>query len=223
MQPIGHVRTCYPEKFGVPRQAGLVPSATGRLTFEREFGREEALRGLEGFSHLWLTFLFHLVAEEETRLSVRPPRLGGNERVGVFATRSPFRPNRIGLSAVRLLGIGEDGEGCPALELGGVDLVDGTPVLDVRPYLPYADAIPGADGGFAGESPASVPVVIDSKCEEAFAALPAAVQQLVRETLALDPRPRYQTEDERSYVTAIAEGQVKWCFRGGTVHITAIF
>ena len=222
IRPIGHVRTCYPEKFGVPRQAGLVPAATGELVFEPGFRKEEAVRGLEGFSHLWLTFVFHLVPDEEPRLSVRPPRLGGNERVGVFATRSPFRPNKIGLSAVRLLGICHEGAEAPVLQLGGVDLVDGTPVLDVRPYLPYADAIPDAEGGFAGAAPAKVPVVVDPACEEAFGELPGALRELVLATLALDPRPGYHDEEGRPYTAAFADRQVTWAFGEGKVRILAI-
>lgn len=222
MRPIGRVRTCYPEKFGVPRQAGLAPSATAELYFEPEFQREEAVRGLEGFSHVWLTFLFHLVPEEETRLSVRPPRLGGNERLGVFATRSPFRPNRLGLSVVRVTGIRTDDKCGPVLELSGIDLVDGTPILDVRPYLPYADALPNAVGGFASGAPERVPVEVEAGCVDAFAALPEVSRRVVRETLALDPRPRYHDEGDRDYVTAILDHEVVWCFREGKVFIRAI-
>ena len=207
MRPIGWVESCFQEKFGTPRQSGLVPEARGRIVFDREVP-EEACRGLEDFSHLWIVFLFDQVGEKETRWLVRPPRLGGNEKKGVFATRSPFRPNRIGLSLVALEKVGE---GC--LEVGGLDVVDGTPVLDVKPYLPYAEALPEASGGFAGEAPQKLPVDF---CEEVREMLNDDQKEMVAGILAVDPRPAYHG-DERLYGCGIAGLEVGWQVVGGRV------
>ena len=149
MRAIARVHSDFPSKFGVPRQSGLVEDLTSTLVFEPEFRSEDALRGLEGFSHLWLVWVFHQAAQRDWSPTVRPPRLGGNARMGVFATRSPFRPNPIALSAVRLDGVERTEAWGTVLRLRGADLVDGTPVLDVKPYLPYADCVPDALGGFA--------------------------------------------------------------------------
>jgi tRNA-Thr(GGU) m(6)t(6)A37 methyltransferase TsaA len=223
MRPIGTVRSCYPEKFGVPRQSGLVPSATAELIFTKACRRAEAVRGLEGFSHLWLVFVFDQVSEDETRLSVRPPRLGGNEKLGVFATRSPFRPNRIGLSVVRLEGVDEGGEEGPVLRLSGVDLVDGTPILDVKPYVPYADALPEAVGGFANEAQDKIPVTIGAECRNTYDSLPEAQQTLICETLSLDPRPSYRSaEDDRLYHILVSEFEVAWRRLPEVVEVVAI-
>ena len=159
IRPVGIVRSCFGGKFAVPRQPGLCPSAWGELVFEPEFRQPEALRGIEGFSHLWLIFGFHLTADAGWHPTVRPPRLGGNERVGVFASRSTFRPNGLGLSLVRLEGVEVREKEGSVLLLGGVDLVDGTPVYDVKPYLPYAESLPDAAGGFAAEEPRRVEVL----------------------------------------------------------------
>ena len=152
MEAIGYIRTPFREKFGVPRQPGLATAAQGVLELAPPFDRPESLEGLEGFSHVWLLWRFHLAVRksEDWSPTVRPPRLGGNRRLGVFATRSPFRPNPLGLSAVRLLAV--ERRAC-RLVLGGVDLVDGTPVFDIKPYAPYTDSIPDAAGGFADASP----------------------------------------------------------------------
>lgn len=224
MQPVAHLRGCYPEKFGVPRQAGLVASARGTLVFEEEFRRAEAVRGLEGFSHLWLVFVFDQVKPGEVRLSVRPPRLGGNEKLGVFATRSPFRPNRIGISAVKLEGIVWDGEEAPVLELSGIDLVDGTPILDVKPYVPYADAITGADGAFANQPPDRIEVIVGAGTTGKFESLDGELQSLIRETLSLDARPAYHTERdaERVYHLCVADVEVDWVVLEGTCRIVGL-
>ena len=208
--PIGRVITCYPDKFGVPRQPGLVPSALGRLVFEPAYRRPEAVRGLEGFSHVWLVFLFDRVANDEVRLSVRPPRLGGNEKRGVFATRSPFRPNRIGLSVCRLEGVEVEGDDAPVLLLSGVDLVDGTPVLDVKPYLPYADRVEEASGAFADERPASLDVRIAEVAREHFEGLGANQRKVIVETLSWDARPAYHGEPGRRYYLRIEELDLAW-------------
>lgn len=211
IRPVATLRTCYPQKFGTPRQSGLVPAAWGEVVFEPAFRRPEAVRGLEGFSHLWLITLFHEVPEEAVKLSVRPPRLGGNERVGVFASRSPFRPNRLALSVVKLERV-DAAE--PRLYVSGVDLVDGTPVVDIKPYLPYADSIPGATGGFAGSAPEPVGVVWKS-----LPAMPENERLLIEQSLALQPQPAYQAESGREYGTEIAGWNIRWIMSGGEAQI----
>ena len=189
MRPIGRIESCFGEKFGTPRQSGLVPGARGRVVFSKDVP-PGACRGLEEFSHVWIVFLFDQVREEETRWFVRPPRLGGNEKKGVFATRSPFRPNRIGLSLVALESVGDE-----ALEVSGLDLVDGTVVLDIKPYLPYVEALPEAVGGFAKEAPVALQVDFS---EEARRGLNEKEMVLISQVLSVDPRPAYH-DDERIY------------------------
>lgn len=207
MRPIGRVESCFGEKFGTPRQSGLVPEARGRVVFDSDVP-VESCRGLEGFSHLWLVFLFDQVAVEETRWLVRPPRLGGNDKMGVFATRSPFRPNRIGLSLVALEGVGEG-----FLEVSGLDVVDGTPVLDVKPYLPFVEALPEAAGGFAGEAPSRMPVDFFDEVRDL---LNEDERAMVAGVLAVDPRPAYH-DDERVYVCRIAGREIGWQVTEGRV------
>lgn len=211
VQPIAVLRTCYPQKFGTPRQSGLVPVAWGEVVFEPAFRRPEAVRGLDGFSHLWLITVFHEVPEDATGLTVRPPRLGGNERVGVFASRSPFRPNRLALSVVKLERI--DAEE-PRLFVSGVDLVDGTPVIDIKPYLPYADCLPQATGGFAGAAPEPVNVVW-----QAAPPSPAADRLLIEQSIALQPQPAYQNDSQREYAADFATWAVRWTVADGTATI----
>ena len=177
LQVIARLRSPYGSKFGVPRQSGLTPAVVSRLVFEPPFRSRDCLRGIEGFSHLWLIWQFSENADRGWSPTVRPPRLGGNERVGVFATRSPFRPNPLGLSCVRLLGVDWETPEGPVLRLGGADLTDGTPVYDIKPYLPYADSIP----------------------EAVKAALSPEEWEALAETLAWDPRPSYQRDPERVY------------------------
>ncbi len=208
MKPIGRVESCFGEKFGTPRQSGLVPEARGRIVFSKEVPAG-ACRGLEEFSHIWIVFLFDQVEETDTRWLVRPPRLGGNEKKGVFATRSPFRPNRIGLSLVTLNAVHDD-----ALEVGGLDLVDGTAVLDLKPYLPYAEAIPGATGGFAKEAPVLLEVRFS---DEIRSEVSDDQMVLIRQILAVDPRPAYHDDDERIYGCLIDGRNVKWQVREGRV------
>jgi tRNA (adenine37-N6)-methyltransferase len=206
MTPIATLSTCYPQKFTVPRQSGLVPSAWGRVVLAPEYRREEAVRGLEGFSHIWLITLFHQVKEDAIGLTVRPPRLGGNERLGVFATRSPFRPNRIALSVVKLDRVVLEGPEAPWLEVSGVDLVDGTPVLDIKPYVPYADSLPDAIGGFADHAPA--PVEVSWACR--IPAMAEHRRQLIEQSLAQQPQPAYQATAEREYAARIGDHEVRW-------------
>lgn len=207
MKPIGVVESCFGGKFGTPRQSGIVESARGRIVFSDEVD-DEACRGLEEFSHLWLVFLFDQVDEEEARWLVRPPRLGGNEKKGVFATRSPFRPNRIGLSLVKFESIGEG-----SLEVSGLDLVDGTPILDVKPYLPYVEAVPDAKGGFAEAAPVRMEVVFQ------FDDLEGGDRRLISEALSLDPRPAYHDDPERIYGCLLAGYEVKWRAEEGKIKV----
>lgn len=202
---IARLRTCYTDKFGVPRQSGLAPSAWGIIEFEPAYRRAEAVRGIEEFSHLWLITQFHLVGEEPTALTVRPPKLGGNERRGVFATRAPFRPNRLTLSVVKLDRVELEGAAAPRLFVSGVDLVDGTPVLDIKPYVRYADSVPEARSGFADIPPP--PVAVAWECESSA---PAGVRRIIDESLGQQPQPAYHDQPTREYATEIAGWRVRW-------------
>lgn len=217
IQPIARVVSPYREKFGVPRQPGLVPAARGYLEMLPDFARPEAFEGIEGFSHLWVIFGFHGCGEK-SRLRVRPPRLGGNEEMGVFATRSPFRPNNLGLSVLAFEGLELTGSGL-RLAVSGLDMVDGTPVYDIKPYVPYTDSQREAAGGFATGAPqAKLQVVFSQRAEEGLAGLEsgAALRELIRQTLALDPRPAYrQKEDERVYGMQVSGYDVRWRVQSG--------
>jgi len=202
---IATLRTCYTDKFGVPRQSGLVPSAWGIVEFESAYRRAEAVRGIEAFSHLWLITRFHLVMEEPTSLTVRPPRLGGNERRGVFATRSPFRPNRLTLSVVKLDRVDWEGDLAPRLLVSGVDLVDGTPIFDIKPYVRFADSLPEARSGFADEQPLHSPVTWLAE-----SSVPEEVKIIIDQTLAQQPQPAYHDDSDREYATEIAGWRVTW-------------
>ncbi|WP_318437501.1 tRNA (N6-threonylcarbamoyladenosine(37)-N6)-methyltransferase TrmO [Photobacterium leiognathi] len=192
IDPIGIIHSPYKEKFAVPRQSGLVPSARSEIILQGDANSLEAVRGIEQFSHLWLLFLFDQNLEAGWRPTVRPPRLGGNERIGVFASRATFRPNGIGMSAVELKGVRHE-NGNVIIELGGVDLVDGTPIVDIKPYIPYSDSLPQAQGGFASNAPDLMPVCFS---ETALNQLPsknkAYYQTVISEVLAQDPRPAYK-------------------------------
>jgi tRNA (adenine37-N6)-methyltransferase len=220
---IGVVRSCFGDKFAVPRQPGLCPSAWGELVFDPSFRSAEAVRGLEGFSHVWLVFGFHLTAGDGWHPTVRPPRLGGNERVGVFASRSPFRPNSLGLSVVRLEGIELQGADGPVLLLGGIDLTDGTPVFDVKPYVPYCDAVPDARGGFAVAAPELLDVVVADEVAAAFAELSPRAQAVIRECLAQDPRPAVHGDQPgRTYGALLCGRDVKFQISGRRCTIVAL-
>ena len=216
---IGRIRTCYGEKFGVPRQSGLVDEAWGELVFEPKFRNPDALRGLDGFSHVWLVFVFHQVVQNEWKATVRPPRLGGNKRVGVFASRSPFRPNPIGLSSVKIDQIDYTHPDGPILKLKGVDLVDGTPILDIKPYIPYADSLPDATAGFAPDAPVLLEVAWQN---EAATEITPEIRALIEATLAVDPRPAYQSDNNREYGCLISGYNVQWKVKQGTVLIQEI-
>ena len=218
IRPIARYEGDLKEKFGAPRQAGVVPELEGRVIFEPAYRDPEALRGLEGFSHLWLIWQFsgNLREEGDWSPTVRPPRLGGNARMGVFATRSPFRPNALGLSCVRLLGIEKDPELGTVLRVGGADLMDGTPIFDVKPYVPYADAHPEALSGFAPDPGRTLEVVFLPGTEEK---IPAEKREALRGVLANDPRPRYQADPERVYGLRFGERNVRFTVDGGVLTV----
>ncbi|KTS70769.1 S-adenosylmethionine-dependent methyltransferase RcsF [Pseudomonas oryzihabitans] len=208
--PIGHVRSCFKEKFAIPRQPALAPAARGVLELLPPFDRPEAVQGLEQVSHVWLLFLFHQALESEPRLRVRPPRLGGNRYLGVFATRATHRPNGIGQSVVRLDGI-EPGR----LLLSGLDLLDGTPVLDIKPYVPYADSPLGAHNAIAEAPPPALPVSWEAAARQQAAAhgqrLGEPLVELIEQCLAQDPRPAYQQPaPERRYGVRLWDVEVQW-------------
>ena len=220
---IAVVRSCFGGKFATPRQPGLCPSAWGELVFREDYRSREAIRGIEGFSHLWLIFGFHETAGKGWRPTVRPPRLGGDKRVGVFASRSTFRPNGLGLSLVRLEGVRDDPGLGPVLELGGLDLIDGTPVYDIKPYLPYAEAPAGASGGYAGGAPATLPVVVEDEAAAAFAGLGERARAVVLEALAQDPRPAVRAgEEERVFGADLCGCEVRFRIGGGMCRVVEI-
>ena len=214
MNVIAHIETPFKEKFGVPRQAGLV-DYEARIVFQPQYRVAEAVRGLEEFDYLWLIWQFHLAEREEWSPTVRPPRLGGNRRVGVFATRSPFRPNPIGLSSVRLLRV----DSGPVLVVSGADLVDGTPILDIKPYITYADSHPDARSGFATQAPLTLQVNIPQALQRR---LPISILQPLRDAIALDPRPHYQQDPDREYTFSFDRYEVRFRVDGNTATITNI-
>lgn len=218
--PIAYVRSDFPEKFGIPRQSRLVEELTATIIFEPEFQNPDALRGLEGFSHIWLIWEFSKSAGTPWSPTVRPPRLGGNVRMGVFATRSPFRPNPLGLSSVRLERMEHTAEWGTVLRIRGADLMDGTPVYDIKPYLPYVDAIPEAAGGFARE-PASEKLTVDCPLE-LLERLPEEKQKALLSVLALDPRPPYHHDPERIYNLDFAGVTVRFRVEGERMNVLAI-
>ena len=217
MHVVARIRSDFPAKFGIPRQSGLVEDLRARVVFEPEYRSPDALRGLEGFTHIWLIWQFSENLREGWSPTVRPPRLGGNERMGVFATRSPFRPNPIGLSCVRLLGIAADPEVGHVLEVAGADLMDGTPILDIKPYIPYADCIPQARGGFAAvPAGAELTVHIPPELAEIF---PAERLEALQGVLAQDPRPRYQHDPERIYGFTFAGYEIRFRVEGDALTV----
>jgi len=213
IEPIGVIRSCYKEKFGIPRQAGLVETARARIVLFPLFGRDELLKDLEQFSHIWVQFYFHGVSAEGWKATVRPPGLGGRRRVGVFASRSPHRPNHIGLSAVRLLDIDIREDGAHLLVAGG-DFLDDSPVLDIKPYLVYSDCLADARSGYADTARSSMRVVFSEQAEEFCAAYYHAMQRdlrgLIIETLSEDPRPASQRSREKHFGMRLWDVNVRW-------------
>ena len=218
--PIAHIRTDFTEKFGIPRQAGRIDALKGVIVFEPQFRNPEALRGIEDYSHLWLIFDFSLAHRDNWSPTVRPPRLGGNTRVGVFATRSPFRPNPIGMSCVRLERTEVTANEGTVLHVSGVDLLDGTPILDIKPYIPYTDCRTDATGSFAEvHKDDALQVVIPP---EYLSQIPEGKREAVIACLADDPRPSYQDDPERIYSMRFAGMDIHFCVNNDTVTVNGI-
>ena len=197
MKIIARIKSEFPEKFGIPRQSGLVSSLKAQIIFEEEYRSVDAVRGLDEFSHLWIIWQFSKAVRDTWSPTVRPPRLGGNKRIGVFATRSPFRPNAIGLSSVKIEKIDLDGENAPVIHVSGADLMDGTPIFDIKPYLAYTDAHPDAVGGFTENvADRRLKVEFDGELENA---VPNEIKTALCDLLAEDPRPSYQNDSQRVY------------------------
>lgn len=221
LRPIAHIRTDFATKFGVPRQSGLVPALTARVVFEPEYRSADALRGIEGYSHLWLLWRFSAAVRDGTfSPTVRPPRLGGNERVGVFASRSPFRPNGIGLSCVTLSGVEYNVPEGPVLLVGGADLMDGTPILDVKPYVPYADCRPEATGGFTDSVTARTVRCIFPP--ELLEKVPPDKREALIGVLEQDPRPSYQDDPERVYGFGFAGREIRFRVENGVLTVLSV-
>lgn len=220
MNVIARIQSAFPEKFGIPRQSGLVEQLQARIVFEPEYRNADALRGLEEFSHLWLIWEFSEAKRETWSPTVRPPRLGGNQRMGVFATRSPYRPNPVGLSCVRLERVELTDELGPVIHVRGADLMDGTPIYDIKPYIPYADCHPDAVGGFASDRPqARLQVDIP---QEFSSVIPAEVLAALRGVLEQDPRPAYQKDPERVYGLAFAGMEVRFRVEGELLRVCGL-
>ncbi|MCL6417018.1 tRNA (N6-threonylcarbamoyladenosine(37)-N6)-methyltransferase TrmO [Aestuariirhabdus sp. Z084] len=218
-EPIGIIHSCFRQKFGIPRQPGLVRAARGQLELLPPYNRREALTGLEGFSHLWIHFIFHQTMDEGWRPTIRPPRLGGKKRIGVFATRSTHRPNPLGMSVVRLENILEQ-DGRLLLEISGIDLLDQTPVVDIKPYLPYADIISDASGGFAPEPGAQTAVTFTEEalaiCQQYEQQQGRQLQLLIQQILSQDPRPAYLNKNnERSFGMSLWDLNIRWRIETG--------
>ena len=220
MPYIAHIETDFATKFGVPRQSGVVPQVRATVVFEPAYRNPDALRGIEGFSHLWLVWHFHQVQQDGWSPTVRPPRLGGNTRMGVFATRSPYRPNPIGLSSVKLEGVDLHTPLGPVLYVSGADLMNGTPILDVKPYLAYTDSHPDATGGFvAGLSDRSLAVNCPDRLLEG---VDSTLREPLLAVLAHDPRPTYQQDSDRVYGMDFGGYQVKFTVTDGTLTVQSL-
>jgi len=211
IRPIAHMRSDFSTKFGIPRQSGLVEQLRSTIVFTPEFREPEALRGIEGFSHLWIIWQFSEAVRTDWSPTVRPPRLGGNSRMGVFATRSPFRPNNLGLSCVRLLGVEQTKDSGTVLHVGGADLMDGTPIFDIKPYIPYSDSRPGASGGFtdtAGE------FLLDVEFpSELLEMLTEGKREAAIGVLSHVPRPSYKKDSDRIYGLTFGGYNIRFCVK----------
>ena len=220
IRPIATMRSDFPTKFGIPRQSGLVQELRSTIIFEPEFRNADALRGIEGYSHLWLIWQFSEAVRTEWSPTVRPPRLGGNTRMGVFATRSPFRPNNLGLSSVKLLGVEHTEQYGTVLHVGGADLMDGTPIFDIKPYIPYSDCHEDAVGGFtdtAGEFLLQVDFPADL-----LAQLPQDKQEAAIGILSHDPRPSYQRKPDRVYGISFAGYDIRFMVKDDLLTVIAV-
>ena len=220
LKVIAHIHTAFPTKFGIPRQSGLVDSLRGEVIFTPEYRSADAVRGLEDFSHIWLVWQFSGAVREGWSPTVRPPRLGGNTRMGVFATRSPFRPNPLGLSSVRLEGIEMRPELGPVLLVRGADLMDGTPIYDIKPYLPYADCHADASAGFTAQT---VRHQLRVECAPAlWDAVPGLDREALTGVLAQDPRPSYQHDPARVYGMSFGDAEVRFSVDGDVLTVVSI-
>ena len=221
LRVIAHIHSDFPQKFGIPRQSGLADALESRIVFESAYRNPDAFRGIEQFSHLWLIWEFSLAARDTFSPTVRPPRLGGNTRVGVFATRSPFRPNPLGLSCVRLERVEMDEQLGPVLIVRGADLLDGTPIYDVKPYLPYVDSHPDACGGFT-EQTQHYALTVDFPAE-LLSRIPATKQKALLQVLSQDPRPSYQDDPQRVYGMSFAGWEIKFTVAAGVLRVQDVF
>ncbi len=225
MQTIGRVHSCFREKFGIPRQPGLVMEARAEIEVLPPFDRDEAFIGLESFSHIWVIFVFHQCLRQNWKATVRPPRLGGNQRVGVFASRSTFRPNPLGLSVVKLDGMTRR-QGHLYLQISGMDLLDETPVLDIKPYLTYADSLPHAVSGYAPQAPEPVCQLLfsaeaEAQCQQYAQDYPQ-LRMLIENLLRLDPRPAYRTQtgaEGEAYAMRLLDFDLKWEVRDSKIYV----
>ena len=220
IQAIARMRSDFPTKFGIPRQSGLVEELRSTIVFEPEYRNPDTLRGIEGFSHLWLIWQFSEAVRKDWSPTVRPPRLGGNTRMGVFATRSPFRPNSLGLSCVRLLGVEDTAEFGTVLHVGGADLMDGTPIFDIKPYIAYGDAHPDAVGGFTDHADDFLLEVVFP--DELLKRIPTAKRQALLGVLSHDPRPSYQRDANRVYGLSFAGFNIRFSVSDGVLTVTEI-
>lgn len=220
IKPIARIHTDFSEKFGVPRQAGLAPSLTGKIVFESEYRNIRAVKELDGFSHIWLIWEFSQCTDSKFSPTVRPPRLGGNRRVGVFASRSPFRPNRLGLSCVKIEKIDTDCENAPIITVSGVDMTDGTPIYDIKPYIPIADCIPTASEGYTAQTKE---YKISVSCDEnLLSIIPENKRQALLELLSNDPRPAYNDEDGKEYGVTFAGFNIRFKYENNSLSVTQI-
>ena len=220
MKTIAHIHTEFPTKFGIPRQSGIIPSLQGRIVFEPEYRNADAVRGLEAFSHIWLLWEFSEAVRDSWSPTVRPPRLGGNVRKGVFATRSPFRPNPIGLSSVRLEKMEIDPQLGPVLYVSGADMMDGTPIYDIKPYIAYTDSHPDAVSGFAS-IPAEYLLDVDFP-DALLQRIPESQRESLIDVLAHDPRPQYQDDPERVYGMEFGGIEVKFKVEGMSLSVVSV-
>ena len=220
IQPIARMRSDFSTKFGIPRQSGLVEQLRSTIVFEPEFRNPDALRGIEEFSHLWLIWQFSEAVRQGWSPTVRPPRLGGNTRMGVFATRSPFRPNNLGLSSVRLLGVEQTKDFGMVLHVGGADLMDGTPIFDIKPYIPYGDCHMDATGGFTDRAWEFL-LDVDFP-RELLEKLPPDKREAAKAVLSHDPRPSYQRNEDRIYGMTFAGQDIRFTVRENTLTVTEV-
>ena len=219
MKVIAHIYTDFPEKFGIPRQSGLIPELTGKIVFEPEYRNVEAVRGLDGFDYIWLIWQFQGPEREHWSATVKPPRLGGKKKMGVFATRAPFRPNPIGLSSVKLTEIQYTEEG-PVLLVSGIDLKSGTPIFDIKPYLPYVDAHPEARDGFA-EAVKEYRLQVEFP-EEILGKIPKEKQSALIQVLEQDPRPSVQRQQQKEYGVSFAGYNVRFTVEGDVLQVVSV-